>query len=105
MGRGDDPVAVIRNGPGPTALLAGAHHGDEYERPVALSKLARELSPAAMSGRVVIVPFMNFPAFRAARRTSPIDAGNMNRVFPGRADGSITEKIADYLAVVAVVQG
>jgi N-alpha-acetyl-L-2,4-diaminobutyrate deacetylase len=90
------PVAVIGNGTGPTALLTGANHGDEYEGPVALSKLARELSPAEICGRVIIVPFMNFPAFRAGRRTSPIDGGNMNRVFPGRADGTVTEKVADY---------
>ena len=39
---------------------------------------------------------MNFPAFQAATRTSPIDRGNMNRSFPGRPDGTVTEKIADY---------
>ena len=39
---------------------------------------------------------MNYPAFRAGKRTSPIDGGNMNRVFPGNPQGSITEKIADY---------
>jgi N-alpha-acetyl-L-2,4-diaminobutyrate deacetylase len=39
---------------------------------------------------------MNYPAFRAATRTSPIDKGNMNRSFPGRPDGTVTEKIADY---------
>src|SRR5688572_7307049 len=39
---------------------------------------------------------MNYPAFRAATRTSPIDKGNLNRTFPGRPDGTVTEKIADY---------
>ncbi len=39
---------------------------------------------------------MNYPAFRAGRRTSPIDGGNMNRVFPGNPAGTLTEKIADY---------
>jgi N-alpha-acetyl-L-2,4-diaminobutyrate deacetylase len=39
---------------------------------------------------------MNYPAFRAGCRTSPIDAGNLNRSFPGRPDGTVTEKIADY---------
>jgi N2-acetyl-L-2,4-diaminobutanoate deacetylase len=39
---------------------------------------------------------MNYPAFRAGTRTSPIDKGNMNRTFPGRPDGTVTEKIADY---------
>ncbi|MFT5343870.1 MAG: N-alpha-acetyl-L-2,4-diaminobutyrate deacetylase [Paracoccaceae bacterium] len=39
---------------------------------------------------------MNLPAFVAGKRTSPIDGGNMNRAFPGRPDGTITEKVADY---------
>ncbi len=90
------PVSVVRNGAGPTALLSGANHGDEYEGPVALNKLANSLKPADITGRVIIVPAFNYPAFRAARRTSPIDQGNMNRVFPGRPDGTVTEKIADY---------
>jgi N-alpha-acetyl-L-2,4-diaminobutyrate deacetylase len=90
------PVAVIRNGNGPTALLTGANHGDEYEGPIALVELARTLSADDVSGRIIIVPFMNYPAFRAGRRTSPIDGGNMNRIFPGRPDGTVSEKIADY---------
>ena len=90
------PITVVKNGAGPTALLTGANHGDEYEGPTALAKLAGALSAGEISGRVIIVPFMNYPAFLAGRRTSPIDAGNMNRVFPGRPDGSVTEKIADY---------
>jgi N-alpha-acetyl-L-2,4-diaminobutyrate deacetylase len=87
---------VVRNGEGPTALLTGANHGDEYEGPVALFDLANTLQPEQVTGRVIIVPAMNYPAFRAGRRTSPIDSGNMNRVFPGRPDGTVTEKIADY---------
>ncbi len=90
------PVTVIRNGDGPTALLTGGNHGDEYEGPVALYKLAEALDPREVSGRVILVPAMNYPAFRAARRTSPIDGGNLNRLFPGRPDGTVTEKIADF---------
>jgi N-alpha-acetyl-L-2,4-diaminobutyrate deacetylase len=90
------PIAVIKNGEGPTALLTGANHGDEYEGPIALLKLAGSLKPSEVNGRVIIVPAMNYPAFRAGRRTSPIDMGNLNRLFPGRPDGSVTEKIADY---------
>ncbi|MGI9335050.1 MAG: N(2)-acetyl-L-2,4-diaminobutanoate deacetylase DoeB [Gammaproteobacteria bacterium] len=92
------PLCVIRNGDGPTALLTGANHGDEYEGPVALFDLAQRLSPGTIRGRVIIVPAFNYPAFRAGRRTSPIDQGNMNRSFPGRPDGTVTEKIADYFA-------
>ncbi|MGE8149785.1 N(2)-acetyl-L-2,4-diaminobutanoate deacetylase DoeB [Pseudomonas vancouverensis] len=90
------PITVIQRGQGPTALLSGGNHGDEYEGPVALSKLAQSLTAADVRGRVIIVPFMNTPAFRAGQRTSPIDKGNLNRSFPGKPDGTVTEKIADY---------
>lgn len=90
------PVTVVSNGEGPTALLTGANHGDEYEGPIALSTLAHSLQAESICGRVIIVPFMNYAAFRAARRTSPLDGANMNRIFPGRPDGSVSEKIADY---------
>jgi len=90
------PITCVRNGEGPTALLTGANHGDEYEGPIALQKLALNLSLADVTGSVIIVPALNFPAFQAGTRVSPIDQGNMNRVFPGRPDGTITEKIADY---------
>ncbi|MDN7969172.1 N(2)-acetyl-L-2,4-diaminobutanoate deacetylase DoeB [Burkholderia multivorans] len=90
------PMTVVKRGDGPTVLLTGGNHGDEYEGPVALAKLAGSLKASDVTGRVIIVPFMNYPAFRAGRRTSPIDAGNLNRSFPGRPDGTVTEKIADY---------
>lgn len=90
------PISVFRNGKGPTALLTGGNHGDEYEGPIALFDLAAKLRLEDVSGTVIIVPAMNYPAFRAGTRTSPIDKGNLNRSFPGRPDGSVTEKIADY---------
>src|SRR5262249_39051693 len=91
------PLSVVKRGTGPTALLTGANHGDEYEGPVALFDLARTLRPEEVSGRIIILPAMNYPAFLAGTRTSPIDKGNMNRIFPGRPDGTVTEKIADYI--------
>lgn len=90
------PVTVVKNGDGPVALLTGGNHGDEYEGPIALQKLALSLNSSDVNGTVIIVPALNFPAFRAGTRTSPLDQGNMNRVFPGKADGTVTEKIADY---------
>jgi len=90
------PVTVVKNGNGPTALLTGGNHGDEYEGPIALFDLASTLCQEDVTGRVIIVPAMNYPAFQAGRRTSPLDGGNMNRVFPGRPDGTVTEKLADY---------
>jgi N-alpha-acetyl-L-2,4-diaminobutyrate deacetylase len=90
------PVTVAKNGEGPTALLTGGNHGDEYEGPIALFDLARTLKIEDISGRVIILPAMNYPAFLAGTRTSPIDKGNMNRSFPGAPDGTVTQKIADY---------
>lgn len=90
------PLTVIQNGDGPTALLTGANHGDEYEGPIALQELAATTRPEDINGRLIIVPAFNYPAFRAGRRTSPIDQRNLNRVFPGRPDGTVTQKIADY---------
>lgn len=92
------PICVIANGDGPTALLTGGNHGDEYEGPAALYDLAATTDLSDVSGRIIILPALNMPAFESARRTSPLDGGNLNRVFPGRPDGSPTEKIADYLA-------
>src|SRR6478752_9326676 len=62
------PVAVVKRGEGPTALLTGANHGDEYEGPIALFDLARTLTAEQVQGRVIIVPAMNYPAVRAGTR-------------------------------------
>ncbi len=92
------PITVIANGAGPTALLTGANHGDEYEGPIALQELAATLRPEEITGRVIILPMMNQPAFAAGTRCSPIDGANMNRSFPGRPDGTVTQKICHYIA-------
>ena len=91
------PITVVKNGHGPTALLFGGNHGDEYEGPVALLKLARALQPEQVQGRVIIVPMLNRPALEAGTRLSPIDGKNMNRAFPGERNGSITSVIAHYV--------
>src|SRR5258708_15315143 len=91
------PLTVIKRGDGPTALLPGANQGDEYGGPIAVFDLASHLRAEEVTGRVVILRAMNYPAFRAGTRTSPIDKGNMNRSFPGRADGTVTAKLADYI--------
>ncbi len=92
------PITVAKNGKGPTILFTGANHGDEYEGPVALFDLANQIKAEDISGRVIIIPGMNYPAFQAGKRTSPVDGGNMNRVFPGNPEGTFTEKIADYFS-------
>lgn len=94
------PVTVVAGGAGPTALVMAGNHGDEYPGQVAALKLARQLQPDRVQGRVIIVPALNLPAAKAATRLSPLDGKNLNRSFPGRADGTPTEMIAHYLTTV-----
>lgn len=88
------PVAVIANGAGPTVILEGGNHGDEYEGPITLGEMIRELDPSSVSGRLIFIPAINQPAVVAAQRTSPIDGINMNRTFPGDPMGTTTRQIA-----------
>ncbi|MBP5978805.1 MAG: N(2)-acetyl-L-2,4-diaminobutanoate deacetylase DoeB [Halomonas sp.] len=96
------PITVVKNGEGPTALLTGGNHGDEYEGITSLLKLSNALTAEDVRGRVIIVPCMNTPAVMAGARTSPMDKGNLNRSFPGDPNGSVTLQIADYFTRVLV---
>ena len=91
------PVTVIANGEGPTVLFVGGNHGGEYEGPVTLLKLIRRLQPEQVQGRVIVLPALNLPAVVAGQRLSPLDHKDMNRVFPGRWDGTVSEVIAHYV--------
>lgn len=92
------PIAVIGNGNGPTILLEGGNHGDEYEGPIVLGELIRNLHAEDVTGKLLIVPAINAPAVSVGRRTSPLDGKNMNRVFPGDHGGTITDQIAAYVS-------
>jgi len=84
--------------PGPTVVAIGGTHGDEYEGPVGLKNLLVTLDPATLvAGRLIVIPVLNVPAFRADQRESPLDGGNMNRVFPGDARGTLTQRIARFV--------
>ena len=94
------PITTVAGGRGPTALILGGNHGDEYQGQIAAMKLARELTPDMVSGRIILIPSLNFPAARAATRLSPLDGMNMNRAFPGTPEGSVTSQIAHFLTTV-----
>jgi predicted deacylase len=91
------PIVVVKNGAGPTALFVSGTHGDEYEGQVALCELARDLRAEDIQGRVILLPMANYPAALAGRRVSPIDDANLNRIFPGDPDGSVTQQIAWFI--------
>jgi N-alpha-acetyl-L-2,4-diaminobutyrate deacetylase len=92
------PIAIVKNGSGPTAILEGGNHGDEYEGPIVISEMIREIDPGAIEGRLILMPANNVHAVMAGRRTSPIDGLNFNRTFPGNPRGSITEQISAFIA-------
>jgi N2-acetyl-L-2,4-diaminobutanoate deacetylase len=91
------PIAVLSNGSGPTVIMEGGNHGDEYEGPIVIGELARELDPAELHGRLILMPSNNVHAVAASQRTSPVDGLNFNRTFPGDPYGSITQQIAAYV--------
>lgn len=90
------PITVAVGGRGPTLLVTGGVHGDEYEGPLAILDLARTVQAEDLRGRLILLPFMNHPAVKAGTRVSPIDGVNLNRCFPGGPGASVTGQIADY---------
>jgi len=92
------PVVIVAGRqPRPRVLAVAGVHGDEMEGVVALQAIAAETDPAGLRGTLVIVPIANAPAFRAARRRSPLDDLDLNRTFPGDPAGSPSERLAYHL--------
>ena len=92
------PILVARGVElGPRVSVLGGVHGDEYEGPYAVREIFESLKPSEMSGTFLGVPHANPPAFLAGTRVSPVDNGNLARVFPGDPQGTVTERIAHFL--------
>jgi predicted deacylase len=104
LGRYAVPIITLSGGPGPCVLILGGVHGDEFEGPTATMRLAHSLDPAAVRGRLVLIPAANYPAFAALSRCSPLDGGNLNRAFPGDPNGGPTAMIADWLQTQLIPQ-
>jgi predicted deacylase len=90
-------IVIAGRRPGPTLMCVGGIHGDEFEGPSALWRLAEWLAPAELTGQVWIVPVANTAAFAAGLRTSPIDGQNLARIFPGDANGTVSFRLAHAL--------
>ena len=88
------PVIVINGAkPGPKLALVAGSHGTEYASIIALEKLGLDINPAELSGALVIVPLVNLASFaQKVPHINPTDGKNMNRMFPGKADGTQTER-------------
>jgi hypothetical protein len=91
------PIFCIAQGDGPTLVLTAGVHGDEYEGQIALTELALSLDPDKIQGRIIILPRVNAVACDAGVRSTPVDGLNLNRAFPGRADGPFTSRLAHVI--------
>ena len=91
------PVISLKGGDGPVLLLTGATHGDEFEGPSAIMRLVHAVDPAALCGQIIAIPALNMPALEASSRVTPLDGENLNRAFPGAADGGPTAMLAHWL--------
>lgn len=90
------PVIVVNGAkPGPVLALVAGSHGTEYASILALQQLAEAADPGSLSGKLIILPLINVGSFlQKVPHVNPADGKNMNRFYPGKADGTQTERIS-----------
>ncbi|HEX8881240.1 MAG TPA: M14 family metallopeptidase [Candidatus Acidoferrum sp.] len=100
------PVVVVNGAkPGKVLALVSGAHGTEYVSIIAIEKLIAKLDPSELTGTVILVPLVNIASFeQKVPHVNPIDSKSMNRFYPGKADGTQTER-ASYLITKQVVDG
>jgi predicted deacylase len=88
------PVVVVRGSkPGPVLALVTGAHGTEYASIIAVEKLIDRLDPAQISGTVILLPLVNTASFlQKVPHVNPVDGKSMNRFYPGKADGTQTDR-------------
>ncbi len=82
---------------GPSLLISGGVHGDEFEPMIAIRQLMRAPELVGLCGRLVLVPVVNERAFLRGSRVAE-DGLDLARTCPGKPDGSITERMAHALS-------
>lgn len=93
------PVSIFHGSkPGKVLLIVAGVHGSEYAPILALQKLRTQIDPKQLTGTVILVHVANMPSFLNRTIYYGSDGKNLNRTFPGKADGTITERIAFTLA-------
>ncbi|WP_417696975.1 succinylglutamate desuccinylase/aspartoacylase domain-containing protein [Psychromonas sp.] len=91
------PIYCLNGKPGPTTLVLGGVHGDEYEGPIAIENIITSIDLDKLNGRLILLPATNVTAVMSGTRLTPEDGLNLNRVFPGNANGSLTQRIANII--------
>lgn len=94
------PVTIIHGArPGKVLAMVAGVHGFEFASILAAERLAERVDPARLAGTLVIVRVANIPGFEGrSPNVNPVDRKNLNRVFPGKAQGTQTERIADLIS-------
>jgi predicted deacylase len=100
------PVSLVRgSADGPVLALIAGTHGYEYPGILALQRLRQFLDPRALRGTLILVHIANPPSFYGRTiYVSPADGKNLNRVFPGRPDGTLSERIAHTITTEVIVK-
>jgi predicted deacylase len=97
------PVSVVHGAKaGPVLALIAGTHGYEYTSVVALPRVLAALDPARMSGSVILVHMANPPGFYGRRIYYSPDGKNLNRVYPGLPEGTISDRIAHALTTQVI---
>jgi len=98
------PISIVHGSrPGPVLAAIAGVHGYEYPPITALQRIRQELDPTELAGTLILVHIANMPSFLG--RTiyySPVDGKNLNRVYPGRADGTVSERIAHAITTEVI---
>jgi predicted deacylase len=100
------PVSLVRGAKdGPVLALIAGTHGYEYPGITALQRLRQSIDPQALRGTLILVHIANPPSFYGRTvYTSPADGKNLNRVYPGRADGTLSERIAHAITTEVIAK-
>ncbi|MCC7492064.1 MAG: succinylglutamate desuccinylase/aspartoacylase family protein [Fimbriimonadaceae bacterium] len=92
------PVSVVYGAaPGPTLYLQALSDGNELNGLAVCRRVLAALDPGALRGALVVVLVANPGAFAAGVAADPRDERKLNRCFPGRLDGSSSERLAYHL--------
>jgi predicted deacylase len=99
------PVVVVHGAkPGPVLAVVAGSHGTEYASIVAVEQLITTVDPAAVSGTLILVPLINIPSFeQKVPHVNPLDGKSMNRFYPGKMDGTQTDR-ASFMMTKQVVE-
>ena len=98
------PISVMKGKKdGPVFTVLAGVHGFEYAPIIAAQRLMQQIRPDSLTGTLIIIPIASTDSFYSREPfMNAQDKVNLNRIFPGRRDGSVTEKIADFMTTQVI---